>query len=299
MTVSLEAFVPELDVLREEPLSRHTTFRIGGPAELFGVPRSEEALRGALRWAEMYSVPWRVIGNGSNLLVSDQGLRGLTLKLTGLSSLSIAGDVVTAGCGTLLSRLSVFAMERGLGGLAFAQGIPGTVGGGVLMNAGAYGGEMSHTLLESRCLDETGQVRTLAAEAHGFAYRHSCYADCPGRVIVGASFRLTPCAKEEIRREMEAFSRRRREKQPLQYPSAGSVFKRPPGQYAGALIQQCGLKGLRMGGAEVSELHAGFIINRGGATCADVLRLISHIQETVLRETGFLLEPELRVLRDA
>jgi UDP-N-acetylmuramate dehydrogenase len=285
-----------LKILEQEPMSRHTTFRIGGPAEYMAFPTSEAQAAESVRWAERRGLPWRCIGGGSNLLVRDEGLLGLTILLTGLDALEAEGTRLRAGAGVPLGKLAVFHAKQALSGLAFAYGIPGTAGGAVVMNAGAYGGEVSQVLYESRCLAPDGTVVTLPAGAHDFGYRHSVFAERPDFILLSAEFALREGEPAAVLSEMEALMAKRRAKQPLELPSAGSVFKRPPGQYAGELIERCGLKGHTVGGAKVSEKHAGFIVNVGGATCRDVLALIEHIQNVVLQQTGFALELELRVL---
>lgn len=283
---------------RDEPMSRHTTFRVGGPVDRMIFPRSREDLRALLRLLAADGIPWRVIGNGSNLLVSDRGLSGVALVLEGeFQEICLLPDGVTvrAGAGLPLRRLCAFARENGLAGLEFAWGIPGTVGGAVFMNAGAYGGETKDALAAATHMTAAGEVATLPAEELGLGYRRSRYGES-GDIILRADFRLTKGDPAAIGETMDSLMARRKEKQPIGLPSAGSVFKRPEGGYAAALIERCGLKGERVGGAQVSPKHAGFIVNTGGATCADVLALTRKIQETVLRETGVTLEPEVKIL---
>ncbi len=282
---------------RDEPMSAHTTFRIGGPADRFLRVGDVETLRAALRALEAEEVPYFVLGNGSNLLVPDEGLRGAVVKLEGQFRLARAGEKgrLLAGAGAPLSAVCLLAKELGLSGLEFAYGIPGSLGGALFMNAGAYGGEMRDAVERVFTLED-GAVREYGLQACEFSYRHSAFMG-RGAVILGAELRLSPGEPEQIGNAMETYMARRKEKQPLEMPSAGSVFKRPEGYFAGALIEACGLKGLAVGGAEVSEKHAGFIVNRGGATCEDVERLIGRIRETVLREKGVLLEPELQRAR--
>lgn len=290
--------LPDLPVREEVPMADYTTFRVGGPARRLAAPRSPEELAALLELAQAEDFPRLTLGNGSNLLVADQGLDRLVIY-TGDTRRVEAGPLtnqVTAEAGASLAAAAVFAQRRALAGLAFAHGIPGTVGGAVCMNAGAYGGEIRQ-VLESALVWLPGEgVRTLSNEALAFGYRRSLLTDRPEAVVLRAVFSLEPGDPEAIRAEMEELRRRRREKQPLDRPSAGSTFKRPPGHFAGALIEQCGLKGARIGGAQVSEKHAGFVINAGGATCADVLALIRHIRKTVRAETGVTLEPEVKIL---
>lgn len=290
--------LPDLPVREEVPMADYTTFRVGGPARRLAAPRSPEELAALLELAQAEDFPWLTLGNGSNLLVADQGLDRLVIY-TGDTRRVEAGPLtnqVTAEAGASLAAAAVFAQRHALAGLAFAHGIPGTVGGAVCMNAGAYGGEIRQ-VLESAAVWLPGEgVRTLSNETLAFGYRRSLLTDRPEAVVLRAVFSLEPGDPEAIRAEMEELRRRRREKQPLDRPSAGSTFKRPPGHFAGALIEQCGLKGARIGGAQVSEKHAGFVINAGGATCADVLALIRHIRKTVRAETGVTLEPEVKIL---
>ncbi len=291
--------LPGLEVLRDAPMAERTSFRIGGPARRWVRPRSGEELAALLKLAEEENWPLLVVGNGSNLLVADEGLDRLVIHTGGLKDMKLEADglTLTAEAGVSLARLAEETLRRGLTGLEFAHGIPGSVGGGLYMNAGAYGGELRQ-VLESAWAYLPGEgVRTLTNGEMAFGYRRSVLMDRPGSAALSARFRLAKGDPEAIRERMRELSRRRREKQPLEYPSAGSVFKRPEGHFAGGLIQECGLKGCRIGGAQVSEKHAGFIINAGGATCADVEALIRHIQKTVKERTGVTLEPEIRVLR--
>ena len=290
------AELPALETLRDEPMAAHTTFRIGGPARRMAFPASPEELAALLALAEREGWPWMAAGNGSNLLAADEGVDLLVIATGRMDRLErLAGNTIRAWAGVSLARLAVFAMEQGLQGLAFAHGIPGSLGGAVFMNAGAYGGEMCQVVSSVTAWLPGRGVATLSGPELAFGYRRSCFGS-NGGVALYADLALTPGDSQAIRREMEELIRRRREKQPLEYPSAGSTFKRPAGHYAGALIQQCGLKGACVGGAMVSPKHAGFVINTGGATCADVLALMDLVRETVLRETGVVLEPEVRVL---
>lgn len=288
---------PEMEILREEPMARHTTFRVGGPARRMARPASAEEAAALLRLAESEGWPVLVVGNGSNLLAADGGIDVLVVHTGKLAGVERAGErSVRAGAGLSLARLAAFAQREGLGGLEFAHGIPGSLGGAVCMNAGAYGGEMGQVTAAVTAWMPGQGVRTLTGEALGFGYRRSAFGD--GRaVVLEAELALEPGDRAEIGARMEELGRRRREKQPLEFPSAGSTFKRPEGHFAGGLIDQCGLKGFRIGGAQVSEKHAGFVINAGGATCADVLALIGHIQKTVRERTGVELETEVKILR--
>ena len=288
---TFDAIVPQrfpgMEIGKEEPMDRHTTFRVGGPARRFVRPGSEEACGALLELAEVQAWPVLVVGNGSNLLVSDEGL----------DSLERTGErTIRAGAGVSLARLASFAQKEGLGGLEFAHGIPGSLGGAVFMNAGAYGGEMKQVLSSVAAWFPGGGVKEIPACGLELGYRRSIFSSREGAVLA-AEIALEPREAGEIRDRMEELGRRRREKQPLEFPSAGSTFKRPEGHFAGGLIDQCGLKGFRIGGAQVSEKHAGFVINAGGATCADVLALIGHIQKTVRERTGVELETEVKILR--
>ncbi len=282
---------------RQEPMQLHTSFKIGGPAELFVTVTNRRALCALIQAAQEQEVPWRVIGKGSNLLVEDTGIRGLVLQLDGeFAQIQPVGETqIECGAAVSLASVCSFAQKRGLSGLEFAWGIPGSAGGAAFMNAGAYGSEMKNVLLSCTHWNPGGQWETLPAEELDLSYRHSVY-HTRRAVIASLLLQLTPDDPQAIRARMEDFMQRRRDKQPLEYPSAGSVFKRPPGQFAGALIEQCGLKGARCGGAMVSEKHAGFIINAGGATCRNVLALIAQIQETVRAQTGVSLECEIRAI---
>ena len=290
--------LPGLEVRENEPMRNHTTFRIGGPARLMALPRSEEEAQSAVRLAAELGVEPLFMGNGSNLLAADAGVEAFLIKsFDGLGRLELAGEAgIRAGSGVLLSRLANFALANGLTGLEFAHGIPGTLGGAAAMNAGAYGGEMAQVLTRVTYLDEGGAPVTLPVERCGLSYRHSVFSDHPQWLILEAELALAPGQAEQIRGRMAELAQRRREKQPLEQPSAGSTFKRPEGHFAAALIEGCGLKGVGIGGAQVSEKHAGFVVNRGNATADDVRRLMALVQETVLRETGVALEPEVRLL---
>ena len=296
LTGALRQICPTLELREEEPLSRHTSFRVGGPARLMALPNSEREARIAVNTANRYEVPHFFLGNGTNLLVADAGWRGFVIKTGGMDRLEPAGETgLAAGGGVPLSRLAMAAAERGLTGLEFAHGIPGTVGGGVTMNAGAYGGELAQVVKFTSFLNADGTVGFLQGEEHQFGYRHSAFSDGK-RLILCTRFALQPGDRAQIKADMAELDRRRREKQPLDLPSAGSTFRRPEGHYAAALIEGCGLKGRRVGGAQVSEKHAGFLVNRGGATCADLLALVELVRETVFRETGVSLELEIRTL---
>ena len=276
-----------------EPMRVHTTFKIGGAADALVFVRSVDELRLVLGACRDTGTPWMILGKGSNLLISDDGIDGAVIALDGdFKSISVEGDTITCGAAVSLSKLCTVAAEHSLSGLEFAYGIPGSVGGAVYMNAGAYGGETKDVVTEVTYLTPDGEIGTYSADELGFGYRRSVFKD-NSNIILHAKYKLTPDDREQIQARMDDCMDRRRTKQPLEYPSAGSVFKRPEGAYAGTLIEQCGLKGRAVGGAQVSEKHAGFIINTGGATCRDVMDLVAEVQDVVKRDTGYFLECEI------
>ena len=279
-----------------EPLASHTTFKIGGPAAVFVRPDGEAQLCQAVRLCRQLAVPCYLLGNGSNVLFGDRGYAGAVISTAGMKGeASRQGDTLTAPAGMPLGVLCMAALHAGLTGLEFAYGIPGTVGGAVYMNAGAYGGEMKDVLVSVRYLTAEGTVEELPASQLDLGYRHSVF-ETNGGCILAATVRLAPGDPDAIAAKMNELMGRRRDKQPLDKPSAGSTFKRPAGAFAGALIEQCGLRGHRCGGAAVSEKHCGFVVNLGGATCADVLALCDEVARTVKEQTGFTLEKEIRVV---
>ncbi len=301
--------IPSLELRRDEPMSRHTSFQVGGPVPIMALPKNEEEVQRVLSVAALeFGLRPFFMGRGTNLLVSDAGADLLVVKAyDGLSRLELLPEgewpghrTVRAGSGVSLARLANFALAHGLTGLEFAHGIPGSVGGGVYMNAGAYGGELGQVISSVSsvsCPDEEFVREHLNPQ---FSYRHSQFQE-GDEFILRASFSLKPGGRAEIKAKMDDLAQRRKSKQPLEYPSAGSTFKRPApvdGQpvYAAALIDQCGLKGLTVGGAQVSEKHAGFVINRGGAACRDIIELMAQVRERVFKETGITLEPEVRYL---
>lgn len=293
----LHATCPELELRQNEPMARHTSFRIGGPVRLMALPKSEAELIAALAAAKEAGIKPIPLGNGSNLLCRDEPIDCFIIKtLDGLNTLErLEGNRIRCGSGVLLSKLAAFAQKEGLTGLEFASGIPGSLGGGTVMNAGAYGGELKDVLVETRYVTLDGEVHTLSGEAQGFGYRKSAF-EGGDKIVTQGILQLTPGDPAAIKERMNELNQKRRSKQPLEYPSAGSTFKRPVGGFAAALIDQCGLKGLRVGGAQVSEKHAGFVVNIGGATCADVLALTDQIREIVLEKTGIKLELEIKRL---
>lgn len=291
----VQALCPELEIRQGVALEKYTTLRVGGPADYFMEPKTEEEICGALKAAADCNIPVLLIGNGSNLLIRDGGFRGAVIRLgKNFSALQRTADGIYAQAGALLSNLAHFALEEELTGLEFAQGIPGAVGGGVYMNAGAYGGEMCQVVSSVRILQD-GEIREISASEMAFSYRHTKAMD-EKWIILGASFHLEKGDPEAIDALMRDLAARRREKQPLEYPSAGSFFKRPTGYFAGALIEQAGLKGVSVGGAQVSEKHAGFLINRGGATAADFIALKEKIQQVIQEKFGVQMENEVRIL---
>ncbi len=286
-----------IDVQQNVPLDKYTTLRVGGPADYFAEPASEAELTRLLDAAREAGMPVLLIGNGSNLLIRDGGFRGLAIRLgKAFSRIEPWDGGLEAQAGALLSALACAAAEASLTGLEFAQGIPGSVGGGVYMNAGAYGGELGNRV-ESVAVLDRGAVVRIPGEEMGFAYRHSRAME-EGWIVLSARFRLEKGERALIDAAMRDFSARRKEKQPLNFPSAGSFFKRPTGHYAGALIEGAGLKGLSCGGAQVSEKHAGFLVNTGGASASDFLALMRIVQDTVRSTYGVELEPEVRIVGD-
>lgn len=279
--------------LLNEPMSAHTTFKIGGAADILITVGNLSELQTVISACKASDMPYMILGNGSNLLVSDDGIEGAVIALDGdFKEITVEAQTVTAGAGAKLSRLCTVAMEYGLSGLEFAYGIPGTVGGAMYMNAGAYGGEMKDVALSVTALSRDGSVREVPASEMALGYRTSVFKT-NGDIILFAKYNLHTGDKTGIKAQMEDIMGRRKSKQPLEYPSAGSVFKRPEGAFAGTLIEQCGLKGKTVGGAQVSEKHAGFIINVGGATCSDVMDLVKIVQDTVKAQTGYVLEREI------
>lgn len=290
----------KIPVLWDEPMKNHTSFKIGGPAAALCVPKDRRQLLELVGFVQREGVDSWYIGNGSNLLVSDEGLNGVAILLdSGFDGeIELDGTVLLSPAGKKLSAVCAAACAAGLTGLEFAYGIPGSVGGAVYMNAGAYGGEMKDRLLWVEYLAPTGEIVRLEQEQMGLSYRHSCFMEegMQGSCIVRAAFGLQRGEKAAIQSEMDRILNQRRQKQPLEYPSAGSTFKRPQGAFAAQLIDKCGLKGFTVGGAQVSKKHAGFVINTGKATCADVLELTRQVRECVQEKTGYLLELEVRQL---
>lgn len=287
-----------ISYIENEPMSLHTTFKIGGPARVAVFPKSEEEISKIIKQCNELNARYTVVGNGSNLLVSDDGIDAVVVVLgKDFGEVKLLDEqTIFAEAGAQLMKVCRIALENGLSGLEFAYGIPGSCGGGAFMNAGAYGGELKDVMFRCDHIDKNGNKGSLEGDELKLSYRHSAYYD-NGCVVTGVYFKLRKADKEEIKVKMNDFMGRRRDKQPLEYPSAGSTFKRPKDNFAGALIQQCGLMGLSVGGAEVSTKHAGFVINKGGATCKDVLDLCKKVADTVKAEKGVDLEMEVRVTK--
>jgi len=283
-------------VLLNEPMREHTTFHIGGPADVLIFPTSMEDVSFVFQCLKKHGVPFVILGNGSNVLVLDKGIRGAVIKFNSLfSAIEKKGNILKAGAGALLSDIAKFAAEKGLSGMEFACGIPGSIGGAVFMNAGAYDGEMKQVVSAVRAISPEGKMVHFAADHLEFGYRHSIFQE-NGCAICEVELALVPGAVQDIEEKMAGFTKRRESKQPLEMPSAGSTFKRPEGYYAGTLIEQTGLKGFTVGGAQISEKHAGFVVNTGSATAADVLELIRQVQQRVFDKHQVKLFPEVRVL---
>lgn len=288
----------QVEILAAEPMKNHTTFRIGGPADALALPKTPEEVAEVVRFCHEHAQPYYVLGNGSNLLVSDEGYRGLVLQLyRNFNDIQVNGETITVQSGAMLAAVARTAYQTGLTGLEFASGIPGTIGGAVVMNAGAYGGEMKNVLKEVTVLTKEGEVLVIPAKALELGYRTSVIPK-NGWIVLGAVLQLKKGDQEQILARMEELKEQRITKQPLDLPSAGSTFKRPEGYFAGKLIMDAGLRGFTVGGAQVSEKHCGFVVNRGNATAADVWELICEIKRRVKEMTGVELEPEVKLLGD-
>ena len=286
-----------MEVRINEPMMKHTSFRAGGAAEWFVIPETVEELKAVLAVCRKADIPWYVVGNGSNLLVSDKGFPGVIISTGKFDRLEVNGTEITVGAGVMLSRLANTAYKAGLAGLEFAAGIPGTVGGACVMNAGAYGSEMKQVLKTVTVLTAEGNVETLPAEVLELGYRTSVIPK-RGYLVLGAVVSLSAGKMDEIKTVMDDLAFRRKDKQPLEFPSAGSTFKRPEGYFAGKLIEDCGLKGFSVGGAQVSEKHAGFVINKGGATATDIYHLCKEVEKRVRARFGVSLEMEVKLVGD-
>lgn len=292
----LKEIMGEDGLLEHEPMSLHTTFKTGGPADLFLMPRTPTQLKESIKVLRQAEIPYYILGNGSNLLVGDKGYRGAMIQLySRMQRIRVSEEEMFVECGALLSAVAAEAADASLEGFAFASGIPGTFGGAVVMNAGAYGGEIKDVLVSADVLTQDMEILTLSAEELDLSYRHSIVPE-KGYIVLGGVLRLKKGNKEKIKEEMAELAQQRREKQPLQYPSAGSTFKRPAGYFAGKLISDAGLKGRTVGGAQVSKKHAGFLINKGGATTQDILDLILICQSTVMEKFGVKLETEVKFI---
>lgn len=292
--LKFQSVIPEGRLLVNEPLSRHTTFKIGGPADYLILPAAIDEISKIMVIAKEYQIPVTILGNGSNILVLDKGIRGLVIKFgSDMSYIKHSGARICAGAGAMLADVSSYAAKHGLGGMEFAIGIPGSIGGAVFMNAGAYSGEMCQVVHAVSGVCAAGDVKHFAQSDISFGYRHSAFQDnhC---VICEVELELMQQEQPMIEKKMNEYTVKRETKQPLEMPSAGSTFKRPPGHFAGTLIEQAGLKGLAVGGAQVSTKHAGFIINAGSATAQDVLELIKEVQRRVYEHSGVMLQPEVR-----
>ena len=288
-----------LKIWRDEPMARHTSFKIGGTADVFITINFINDLKKVIEILNNFDMPFLVVGNGSNLLVSDKGIRGAVIKLSGeFSNIELIDEnIIECGAGVLISKMCSFACQNSLSGFEFAYGIPGTAGGAVFMNAGAYGSEIKDVMLSAKSLTFSGEIIERNATEMEFFYRKSIYQHVD-EIILSAKFELKKGDELHIKEKMNEYLARRKEKQPLEYPNAGSIFKRPVGNFAGTLIQTCGLKGKKIGGAMVSEKHSGFIINTGNATCEDVVNLIDHIKATVFEKSNIALECEVEIVGD-
>ena len=296
ITEKLKEFAGAENVLTDEPMSRHTSFRIGGPADYFVTPGDEDSIRKILCWCAEEKVPCFLMGNGSNLLVRDGGCRGVIIQLwRNFCGIVTEGNRISAQAGAMLSTIAKTALQKGLTGFEFASGIPGTIGGAAVMNAGAYGGELKDVTESVRVLKPDGSIADLSCEEMNFGYRRSIVSE-KGYYVLGARLRLQEGDREEIREKMEQLKNQRQAKQPLDLPSAGSTFKRPEGYFAGKLIMDAGLAGFRIGGAQVSSKHCGFVVNSGDASAADVLKLMQTVQERVYEQFGVRLDPEVKII---
>ena len=292
----LKSKIGEEIIRTDEPMKEHITFKVGGPADYFITPENSKQIETAIKLCKKYGIPFYIIGNGSNLIVKDEGYRGVIIEIgANMSDISVDGTVITAGAGAILAKVATTAMENSLTGMEFAHGIPGTLGGAVTMNAGAYGGEMKDILVSVRVINDDGEVITVEASDLKLAYR---YSTVPKNhyVVLEATMKLSNGDREAIKETMAELAAKRREKQPLEYPSAGSTFKRPEGYFAGKLIEDAGLKGYQVGGAMVSKKHSGFVINYDNATANDILTLIDNVREKVYEQFGVELETEVKVL---
>ena len=286
-----------IDFALNESMKNHTSFKIGGNADVFISPKNNKECSDIVLECNTEKIPYIIIGRGSNLLVRDEGIRGAVISISNNFSKidAISDTIFRCQAGASLASVCSFALENSLSGMEFAYGIPGNIGGAIYMNAGAYGGEMKDIVVSCEYLDQNGKLHTISANQLDFSYRHSFFSD-KNYIIVSVTIALEKGNAEEIKEKMTDILKRRKEKQPLEFPSAGSTFKRPEGSYASLLVDECGLKGMRVGDAQVSEKHAGFIINRANATAKDVLELVEKVQNIVKEKTGFYLEPEIKII---
>ena len=288
-----------MEKIKNAPMAEYTSFKVGGPADLLIIVENSEELKEALKQVNEEKKPYLFIGNGSNIIFKDGGYRGTIIKAgKGFSDIKVEGNTITVGCSSLLSSVSRKALEYGLTGLEFASGIPGSIGGAMFMNAGAYGGEMKDVVKNLTLVSKDGKsIRKVGPEDMGFGYRKSILHET-GEIVTEVQLELKPGKKEDIKAKMEELNKKRNDKQPVNLPSAGSFFKRPEGYFAGKLIEDSGLKGVSVGGAQVSEKHCGFIVNKGGATAKDIIQLMNLVQDKVMKEFGVMLEPEVKIFGD-
>lgn len=297
MSKSLEDIISNDKIRYNEPMSKHTTMKVGGPADILVIPNTIEEIIDIIKYAKENNLPVKVIGNGSNVVASDLGVEGIVIKLTcNMSNACVTDEYIVATAGTSMPKVAVIAKQNSLTGFEFACGIPGTVGGGVKMNAGAYGSEISNVLVSCKYLDGNLDLHEVDVKDMNYSYRHSMFTDNPNYIVLEAKFKLNKGNAEEIDRQMKENNSARKTKQPLEYPSAGSVFRRPQGYFVGKLVQDAGLRGVSVGGAQVSEKHTGFIVNKGNATCEDIRNLIKLIQKTVYEKFGVELKTEVEFI---
>lgn len=298
LVIKLNSILGEEKVLIDELMSNHTSFKIGGPADVMVFPENNTQIGEIIKYCNSSKTPYMVMGNGTNLLVSDRGIRGIVIKIyENIDNCTVKGELMEIEAGMLISKASKLALQNSLSGLEFAEGIPGTIGGAVTMNAGAYIGEMSMVVYQTEYMDVSGNIITITGEDHSFSYRTSIIQKTKG-IVLKTQLKLIKGDSAKIKELMDDFSFKRRDKQPLEWPSAGSVFKRPKGHFVGKLIDDCGLRGVSIGDAQISDKHSGFIINKGEANCKEVLELIKHIQNTVKERFDVELQPELRIVGD-
>lgn len=294
MIKNLEDIISKEKIRYNEPMNKHTTMKVGGPADIMVLPDTIDEMITVIKYAKENNIPVKVMGNGSNMIVSDLGIEGIVIKLTcNMSNVTVDGEYITSTAGASMPKTAVIAKQNSLTGFEFACGIPGTIGGGVKMNAGAYGGQISDVLVSCKYLDNDLNLKEIENKDMNYSYRHSIFIDNPGYIVLEAKFKLNKGTVEEIESKMKENNLSRKTKQPIEYPSAGSVFRRPTGYFVGKLVQDAGLRGVCVGGAQVSEKHTGFIINKDKATCEDLMKLIKLVQETVYEKFGVELKTEV------